>query len=164
MTDKTNNTIKQIGLLGAIFAVVLVLIILLPNSQFLFDKREKEIRIDIKLEGIHSIVANAGQGPKKLNYEDHQETVNRFISTIEGEYRYVRLLRIKKKNSGGGPHAVGFYYQDCKYVLRYTDEYLAVPTSRKGYYYLYEKKGIAPLFDEFEAYLNKYGQLNKYGP
>ena len=64
MTDKTNNTIKQIGLLGAIFAVVLVLIILLPNSQFLFDKREKEIRIDIKLEGIHSIVANAGHGPK----------------------------------------------------------------------------------------------------
>jgi len=148
---------KRKGIVAALAVVVLSIGLLWVTGW-----HKQEMIIDVNREEVHHVVANIGMGSQRLNYDEHQEIIDRIVTMVNGEYRYKKDWN-NDGRSGGGPYLVRFVNgsNEVECELRYINGYLAVSTNKEGHFYLYKKTGEQLQFDEFEAYLNEYGEFDR---
>lgn len=145
-----------------VIVAALAVIVLTIGILWVAGWHRQEMTIDIKQEEIHHVVANIGMGSQRLNYDEHYQIIDQIISMVNGEYHYKKSWN-NDGRSGGGPYFIRFVNKNNEVVceLRYVNGYLAVSTNKEGIFYLYEKNGEELQFDEFEAYLNEFGEFDR---
>ncbi len=137
-----------------------VTIIILVLSIFVVNYRDRNISIEIQREDIAYIVGYCrGYGPRKLNYSEHSMMIDQVIQILSGEYTYQKIWSNDGK-SGGGPYSIVFFSDDDEelYRVQYVDGYVAQEKTNTSKYYLYEKNNDHVLLDDFEEYLDLYGE------
>lgn len=145
-----------------VIVIALVVVILSIGLLGVTRWHKQKMIIDVDREEVHHVVANIGMGPQRLNYDEHQKILDQIVTMVNGEYHYKKSWN-NDGRSGGGPNFIRFINEsngvECE--LQYVNGYLAVSTNKEGHFYLYEKNENQLKFEEFESYLNEYGEFDR---
>ena len=130
---------KRLALIGSI----VVILILAVFGTVCFSHRS--ITLSINTEKLSYVICySRGLGPRKLDYTEHQKTLDEIFDMVSGEYRYVRREN-SSGQSGGGPYSIFLYDNSGELIntIRYMNGQLYIPANGNGKYYIYRNKNGA---------------------